>query len=270
MAIHNPLTGYEPNLRDNFDYSETSAAIFQDESGDMDTEPSYSRDAAPDDEIIGKALSSPLFTHQREEPANLRLVTLTKKVCCQLSLFSHTSTGTPEYEPGSSQKRNERIRILLKRQEQILAEVRAEIQKLEFQAESDRRSIQELTEIIDSQRREIAHTITRGGHSRRGQLLLQEQLSKQNRDLGEAHIKSLHEMEELNRVQELRIDEFSRRRLIENQHTANELTARIQELQNEVTCMNDSRDFKDAESVRSGLFHVPSQPALFPPHRDSG
>ena len=30
----------------------------------------------------------------------------------------------------------------------------------------------------------------------------------------------------------------------------NELTARIQELQNEVNCMSDSRDFKDAESVR--------------------
>ena len=41
--------------------------------------------------------------------------------------------------------------------------------------------------------------------------------------------------------------------------------ARIQELQNEVNCMNDSRDFKDAESECSGqLSHVPSQPALFP------
>ena len=77
-------------------------------------------------------------------------------------------------------------------------------------------------------------------------------------------------MEDLNRVQEFRIDEFSRRRLIENQDTTNELTARIQELQNEVNCMNDSRDFKDAESVRSGLFTVPSQPALLPPHRDPG
>ena len=28
--------------------------------------------------------------------------------------------------------------------------------------------------------------------------------------------------------------------------------------------------FKDAESVRSGLSHVPNQPALFPPHRDPG
>ena len=34
--------------------------------------------------------------------------------------------------------------------------------------------------------------------------------------------------------------------------------------------MNDSRDFKDAESVRSGLSHVPSQPALLPPYRDPG
>ena len=47
-------------------------------------------------------------------------------------------------------------------------------------------------------------------------------------------------------------------------------TARIQELQNEVHCLHDSRDFKDAESVRSGLSHVPSQPALLPPYRDFG
>ena len=146
---------------------------------------------------------------------------------------------------------NERIRILLKRQkEQILAEVRTEIQKHEFQADSDRRSIQELTGIIDSQRRDIDHTITGCEQSRRDQLLLQEQLSEQNRDLREAHIKSLHEMEELKRVQELRIDEFSRRRLIENQDTINELTAKIQELQNEVNCMNDSRDFKSAQWIR--------------------
>ena len=34
--------------------------------------------------------------------------------------------------------------------------------------------------------------------------------------------------------------------------------------------MNDSRDFKDAESVRSGQSHVTSQPAFFPPFRDPG
>ena len=36
----------------------------------------------------------------------------------------------------------------------------------------------------------------------------------------------------------------------------------------EVKCMKDSSFFKDAESVRSGLSHVPSLPALLPPYRD--
>ena len=151
----------------------------------------------------------------------------------------------------SSQKRksgrdmeNERIRILLERQkEQILAEVRTEIHKHEFQAHSDGRSIQELNGIFDSQRREIDLTVASDEQSRRDQRLLQEQLSEQNRVLRGARIMSLHGMEELKRFQELRIDEFSRRRLIENQDTINELTARTQELQNEVNCMNDARDF---------------------------
>ena len=158
---------------------------------------------------------------------------------------------------------NERIRNLLGRQkEQILAEVRTEIQKHEFQAESDRRSIQESKRIIESQRREIDPTIAGDEQLRRDQLL-QEQLPEQNWDLREAHVKSLYEMEELKRGQGSTFDEFSRRRLIENQDTIFELTARIQELQNEVNCMNDSRDFKDAESVRSGLSKVPSQRAFF-------
>ena len=32
--------------------------------------------------------------------------------------------------------------------------------------------------------------------------------------------------------------------------------------------MNDSRDFQDAESVRTGQSHVASQPVFFPPHPD--
>ena len=93
------------------------------------------------------------------------------------------------------------------------------IQKHELQAESDKKSIQELTGIIDSQRMEIDQTVKGCEQSRRDQLLLQEELSEQNRDLLETRIKSLHEMEELKSVQELRGDEFSRRRLIENQDT---------------------------------------------------
>ena len=172
MAKTTSSTGFEPNVIDNFDYSETFSAIFQNESVDIETEPSYSFDAKLVDELIRKALSSPLFTQEREEPANLRQTyhSHDESLLPAQSFFTRTSTGKPVYEPSSnlSQKRksscdleNEQIRILLERQEeQILAQVRSEIQKHELQAESDRRSIQESTGIIDSQRMEIEHTIT--------------------------------------------------------------------------------------------------------------
>ena len=129
------------------------------------------------------------------------------------------------------------------KKEQILADCRAEIHKHDFQADSDGRSMQKLSGIVESQRREIDHTHARDEQLRRDQQLLHVQLSEQNRDLRVAHIKSLHEMEELKKGQELRVCGFSRRKLIEDRETILELTAKIQELQNEVNCMNDSRDF---------------------------
>ena len=54
VAIQNPLTSYERKQLDNFDYSETYTAIFQNESVDIDTEPSYSCDAELDDELIAE------------------------------------------------------------------------------------------------------------------------------------------------------------------------------------------------------------------------
>ena len=77
-------------------------------------------------------------------------------------------------------------------------------------------------------------------------------------------------MEELKKFQNSTFGTIARRSLVEDQDTILELTGKIQELQNETNCMNDSRVFKDAESVRSGQPHVPSQPALFPPFRDPG
>ena len=79
-------------------------------------------------------------------------------------------------------------------------------------------------------------------------------------------IKSLNEIEELNEFQSSTFDTFARRRLVEDQDTILELTGKIQELQNEINCMNGSRDFQDAESVRSGNSHVTSRPVSYPPH----
>ena len=73
-------------------------------------------------------------------------------------------------------------------------------------------------------------------------------------------------MEELKKFQSSFFDTIARRRLVEDQDTILELTDRIQELQNEKNCMSDSKEFQDAESVRSGNSHVTSRSVSFPPH----
>ena len=101
---------------------------------------------------------------------------------------------------------------------------------------------------------EIDHTITGCEQSRRDQLLLQEQLSEQNRTLREIRIRNMRDMEELQKSHVFKVEELSRRKLTEDQNTVMELRAQIQELQNEVNCMNDSRDFKDAESQSAARY----------------
>ena len=76
----------------NSDYSETHAVIFQNETVDKDTEPSNLCDAELDDETIGKALSSPLFIQEREEPADRRQAyhSYEESLLPAQSFFTHT------------------------------------------------------------------------------------------------------------------------------------------------------------------------------------
>ena len=165
---------------------------------------------------------------------------------------------------------SEQIRILLERQrEQILADCQTQIRKHEFQADYDT-SIHKLNEMCESQKGEIYRAHQGDQRLRRDQQLLHERLLEQNWDLREAHEKSLNEMKELKRFQGSTFDTIARRKLVEDRDTVLELTGKIQEIQNEINCMNDSRDFQDAESARSGQSHVASQPVFSPPHPDLG
>ena len=112
--------------------------------------------------------------------------------------------------------------------------------------------------IIAEYREKVDHHELQAARAEEERRLLQGQLWRQKLEFREAHQQSLTEMEELRK--------FQRRKLIEDQNTIMELSGRQQELQNEVNCMNDSKDFQDAESVRSGNSHVTSQPMLFPKH----
>ena len=95
---------------------------------------------------------------------------------------------------------NAQIRTLLgKQKEQILAECQAEINKHEFQAAYDRRSLRKLGEIVESQQE--LHCAQAEELQRRDQQLLHERLLQQNSEFREAHQKSLNEMEEVKKFQ---------------------------------------------------------------------
>ena len=71
---------------------------------------------------------------------------------------SHDGTGNPLWKVTKfrDNSENEQIWTLVDRErEQILADFQAEIEKYEFQADYDRRSMQKLTETIESQKEEI-------------------------------------------------------------------------------------------------------------------
>ena len=119
---------------------------------------------------------------------------------------------------------------------------------------------------IAEYREKVSHHELHAAHAEEERRLLQGQLRRQKLEFREAHQQSLTEMKELRRFQSSTFDTIARRKLIEDQNTILELSGRVQELQNEVNCMNDSKNFQDAESVRSGNSHVTSRPVSFPPH----
>ena len=118
--------------------------------------------------------------------------------------------------------------------------------------------------IIAEYREKVSHHELEAAQTEEERRLLQGQLWQQKLESREAHQRSLTEMQQLRKFQSSAFDTVARRKLIEDQNTILELSGRVQELQNEVNCMNDSKDFHDAESVRSGNSHVSSRPVSFP------
>ena len=115
-------------------------------------------------------------------------------------------------------------------------------------------------------REKVSHHELQAAQAEEERQFLQGQLWRQKLEFHEAHQQSLTEMEELRKFQSSTCDTLARRKLIEDRNSFMELSGRLQELQNEVNCLNDSKDFQDAESVRSGNSHVTSRPVSFPPH----
>ena len=96
---------YEPKVIDNLDNSEATEIFLQEQSSD--TMPSYLHDAELSDETLGRALSSPLFIQEREEPADRRQAfhSFEESLLPSQSLsVGHVSTGRPVKEPRNCRK----------------------------------------------------------------------------------------------------------------------------------------------------------------------
>ena len=77
--------------------------------------------------------------------------------------------------------------------------------------------------------------------------------------LRDTQIQSLHEMGEMKRAQELRVDEFSVQKLKECHETIQRLTSQMKEMQEQMNSMNDSGEFQDVESNFSERLSYVSQ-----------
>ena len=162
-------------------------------------------------ESLAESMIQPQFRHSQREGLSVGQSSSSVSERTERPVVERTgrSVVTSGQELNTEQAK---ITTLLDRQrEQILAEFQAEIKKHEFQANYDRRSIQKLSETIESQQEEL-HRAQAEELQRRDQLL------QQNWELREAH-----EMEELKRFQGSTFDTLARRKMVKDQDTILEL-----------------------------------------------
>ena len=89
-----------------------------------------------------------------------------------------------------------------------------------------------------AQRLELEKTHHGYVESPQEQIRLLEELVVKEKALRETQIRSMHEMGEMKRAQELRVDEFSVQKLRESHEDIQRLTSQVQELQERMNSLN--------------------------------
>ena len=182
-------TGYEP--KDYFLTETYVESLTESMTEQRFPEQRFLEDVDYDDAAIGEMLFNAyreqVYHSQREGLSvgqSSSVSDRSGKPVVEMVAKSHDRSGQPVVERGQELNTEDaQIRTLLDRQrEQILADCQAEIRRHEFQAYYDRRSIQKLSETIESQQEELHRAQAEELH-RRDQHLLHEQLLKQNWDL---------------------------------------------------------------------------------------
>ena len=92
--------------------------------------------------------------------------------------------------------------------------------------------------------------------SRREQVRLQEKMGMKEKVLRDTQIRSMHEMGEMKRAQELRVDKFSVQKLKESHETTQWLTSQVQGLQERMHYLTESGESQEVESNESEKNHT--------------
>ena len=238
-AHETPRTGYEPNEEDELDLAATS-----DVYGQITLDYTSGNDPDIDDDQLAKYLAE--------------AVDSTGQPVAKVSEVGCFSWGTRN--PGSAQNR-----FPVPRPE-ITSQFRGSVQTRV--AEKREIAPAQIRTILDEQRRaltaecneRVLHHELLTVHAEQDCKILQEELRQQE----------TREVRQQDLMRHLEVQKFEnsdfQKKFIEDQKTIKNLSERLQELQNEMNLMNDSKEFMDAESTCSGNLHVTSPPGLFPKH----
>ena len=276
-----PDTGYEPNVMELTDVMEFTGTTELNDAASSDiyfldpldyTAPSS--DPYIDDDELGKLLAEvhrDCADYRRAEGVNVSQSSVSVVV---------DRTGEP-VERGDSDHFLCSVRNVKSAQNQfpVITQAKRMVDRTEEPveeriAEKRESSSAQIRTLLNEQRKtiiaeyfeKVSHHELLAAQAEQDRRILQEELLRQQQDFREVHQQDLTRRKELQKFQNSTFDEFTRQKFIEDQKIIMELSGRLQELQNEVNCMNDYKDFQDAESVRSGNSHVTSQTGVFPKH----
>ena len=129
--------------------------------------------------------------------------------------------------------------LLEGKKDHLLRQARSELMKQEHQVVSLNSCITELQQQACAQGLELQDAHHGYFESRREQSRPQEELSMKKKLLRDTRIRNIHELGEMKRAQELRVDEFSVQKLRAIHDTIQRLTSQLQSMQEQMNSMND-------------------------------
>ena len=138
--------------------------------------------------------------------------------------------------------------LLESNKDHLLSQAKCELMRQEHQVGSLNNCNSELQQHAYAQRLELQDAWNI--ESRRELSRLQEEWSLNEKVLRDSQIRNIHEMEEIQRAQEQRVDEISVQKLRENHDTIQKLTSQLQEMQEQMNSVNDSGEFHSGSGIK--------------------